>query len=127
MAINFPKLIEMARKASKQSNHRVFSIGAVIFNKRGKILAVGCNDVLKTHPMIRRYHQHRTMHAEADAVLSSRHKVDLEGANILVYRENKAGELRLSRPCDTCQKILKIHGINKVYYTDENTLKYEEI
>jgi deoxycytidylate deaminase len=67
----------------------------------------------------------KTIHAEASAILSCRHKNDLAGSTIVVYRSTKDGCLALAKPCEACTKLMKIYGIKRVIYTKDNTW-YEE-
>jgi len=64
-----------------------------------------------------------THHAELSCV-SGVHKSKTNGASIFVARVNRKGELRLSKPCAMCNKVLKFTGVKKVYYsTNDGSLK----
>lgn len=119
MAINLPKLMNIAREASLVSDHPVFKMGAVLFNKQGRLLSSGRNWHHKTHPMIKKVSLVKSMHAELDAVLGLRH-YDLRGTEIFVYRENNVGEPRMAKPCPMCMTILKSFGVKRAWYTTEN-------
>lgn len=119
--------MSLARNASKSSDHHSHSLGCAVFTRRGRVLSVGCNKLTRTHPLIKRFHAHRTIHAEMDAILSVRHKHDLNGTYLLVYRENKSGMLAMARPCDTCIAIIKLFGISRIFYTTEQGLKQEKL
>lgn len=64
-------------------------------------------------------------HAEQAAILSVRNKVDLTGCKIYVVRirppTSPDGKVGLSRPCMICQQVLLAYGINKAYYTINDT------
>ncbi len=47
--------------------------------------------------------------------------------NIMVIRINSNGELANSRPCYQCTIMLKELGINKVYYSINNTIIHEKV
>lgn len=60
-------------------------------------------------------------HAEMDAVLKARGKIDLQGCKIFVARKRKLdGACAMARPCEICQHILYNYGIRKAYYTISN-------
>lgn len=100
-------------------------IGTVIV-KNKRIVSVGHNRPLKTHPMIRKYNEYKTIHAEIDCIIGYNRDL-LKDAIIYVYREHKDGSLAMSRPCNVCFQILKDIGITKVIYTTENGIKEEKI
>ena len=112
----------LARIQSLKVNFRA-RIGAVLV-KKGKPINVGQNKPYKTHPFIRKYHKHKTIHAEIDTIIGlDRHLVN--GSNLYVYREISNGDLANSKPCEMCMKILKDLGLRRIYYTHEKG--YSEI
>lgn len=121
--MNLPKILSIAKDASKLSDHHSHSIGCAVFDRKGRVLAIGCNKLHHTHPFLRRYNKHKTMHAETNAIFSIRHKHDLKGTSILVYRETKDGELAMAKPCEMCISIIKLFGIKRIFYTSEHGLK----
>ncbi len=84
----------------------------------GAVLSVGfnkrTNSALMDHYAVR---DHQTVHAEVDAVLQVRKNIDLTGAKIYVVRLLKCGETAISKPCGTCQAVLRAYGIKKMVYT----------
>ena len=97
------------------------NITAIIYDKRGKVLAIGKNSYVKTHPL-----QSKTakrvglpnkefLHAEIAAIVKCQ---DLSRAKrILVIRINRAGKTLLAKPCAVCQAALKDAGIKIVDHT----------
>lgn len=92
---------------------------------------MGCN-CEKSHTIQHRYDQkmnyHGTMsklHAEIAALISSG-RVDLSGAEIYIYRENKHGKIASSKPCVSCTQALKDAGVRHVYYTTNGGYAYED-
>ena len=61
------------------------------------------------------------LHAEADLVsrLWGKHYID-NSLKVVVVRLNRHGELRQSKPCKRCDKILKALDVNKVWWSTEN-------
>ena len=94
---------------------------AVIYDKRGRVLSIGENSYVKTHPIMARYGKavgqpdRITLHAEVSAILKC---PDLSKAHsIFVSRFNKQGAPRLAKPCPICQSLIDATGIKHVYYT----------
>lgn len=61
-------------------------------------------------------------HAEVDAILKVRNKIDLTGCKIYVARYKQGQkQVGMARPCATCEIVLRRYGISRAYYTiDEN-------
>ena len=97
------------------------SVTALIFDKRGKILSVGQNSYLKTHPLQARHAavaglpEKQYLHAEVHAITRCR---DLSKAHrIFVARYNKHGQPVLAAPCPVCVSAIKAVGIKNVSHT----------
>jgi len=59
-------------------------------------------------------------HAELDAILAVRSKIDLSGSKIYVarLRKHKGMEpIGMARPCPICERALFAYGIKRAYYT----------
>ena len=117
---------DLAKKVSLTSDHHSHKIGAVI-TKGKAVLAARSNWLFKTHPVYNKINELKTLHAEASAILSARHKNDLQGATIIVYRDLKNGSLANARPCDDCQKLMRAYGIKKMIYTKDNIWMEEKL
>lgn len=100
------------------SNHQVT---ALIYDRRGRILSVGQNSYIKTHPL-QAMHAKKTgmpeklfLHAEIHAITRCR---DLSKAHkIFVSRYNKNGEPVLAKPCPVCISAIRASGIKYVEHT----------
>lgn len=103
----------IAKINSMRSTHPKFKMGCVIHTKDG---AVGGFNQIKTHPKSTApYHM---LHAEIDTILNAvKHKYDLEGATIYIYRETKDGNFAMAKPCDGCMIAIRKMKIAKVVYT----------
>ncbi len=96
-------------------------ITAVIYDKRGRVLSVGQNSYIKTHPL-QKQHAHKVglplkefLHAEIHAItrcndLSKAHKIS-------VFRYSKDGKPALAKPCKVCQSAIDAAGIKVVEHT----------
>ena len=61
-------------------------------------------------------------HAEMDAVLKARGKIDLRGCKIYVARRRKIDQAcAMARPCEICRHVLYNYGIRRAYYTISET------
>lgn len=94
--------------------------GAVIV-RGGQILSIGVNKC-KKNGFIKAYAHHDfcNTHAECDAILKARKKIDLTNSKIYVLRVRRDGKLSNSRPCAMCLKAMKHYGIKRAFYTIDN-------
>ncbi len=95
------------------SGGRVLSVG---YNSRANS---GLQQRYKTNPFC------NSIHAEVDAILNVRRKIDLTGSKIIVVRRLKNDTrnkplLAMARPCMMCSAVLYSYGIRKAIYTIEN-------
>lgn len=95
------------------SGGRVLSVG---YNSRANS---GLQERYKTNPFC------NSVHAEVDAILNIRRKVDLTGSKIVVVRRLRADHenniaLAMAKPCTMCQAVLFAYGIKKAIYTINN-------
>lgn len=94
---------------------------AIIYDKRGRVLSIGKNSYIKTHPKMLEYSKavglpdKKFLHAEVDAIIKCR---DLSKAyKISIFRFNKHGSTLLAKPCPVCQSAIEQAGIKLVEYT----------
>lgn len=92
--------------------------GAVVV-RAGSVLSIGVNkwrnDISLANEMMDDGRSSDvSVHAEIDALSRVGNPV---GATIYIARINKAGEPRLSMPCNACAEALESAGISKVVYT----------
>lgn len=95
------------------SGGRVLSVG---YNSRA---TSGLQERYKTNPFC------NSIHAEVDAVLNVRRKVDLRGSKIIVVRRLRVDSetnmaIAMAKPCSMCQAVLFAYGIKKATYTINN-------
>lgn len=97
---------------------------AIIYDKRGRILSIGKNSYVKTHPIQARYaskvgqDQRIYLHAEIQAIARC---TCLERAHrMLITRFGSRGEPRLAKPCRICEEAIKdLTPIKRVEYTTD--------
>jgi len=103
------------------SERTKFTLTALIKDKKGRILSIGKNRYLKTHP----YQalcaakvglpEKIYLHAEIDAIIRCK---DLSKAySIHIFRYGSEGQPLLAKPCKVCQSAIESSGIKKVYHT----------
>lgn len=114
---NQKSFLNLAQKAAGASEC-VQRHGAVVV-RGGSVLAIGVNkwrnDITLANDM---FDEGRSadvsVHAEIDALSRVSNPA---GATIYIARVNKAGEPKLSKPCNMCAKALDDAGITKIVYT----------
>jgi tRNA(Arg) A34 adenosine deaminase TadA len=96
-------------------------ITAVIYDKRGRILSVGQNSYIKTHPyqaaQAKKAGQpeKQYLHAEIHAIVRCK---DLSRAHkIVVSRWDSKGRPVLAKPCVICASALQAAGIDIIEHT----------
>lgn len=98
-----------------------YQITAVIYDKRGRVLSVGNNSYIKTHPL-QAHHARKAgepyktyLHAEVHAIVKCR---DINKAHSMkIFRFLEDGSPALARPCHTCTSAIRAAGINIVTHT----------
>jgi deoxycytidylate deaminase len=96
-------------------------ITAVIYDRRGRVLSVGQNSYVKTHPL-QAQHARRVgleekvfLHAEVHAIVRCR---DISRAHkIFVSRWDKNGRAMMASPCPVCRSAIEAAGIEIVEHT----------
>lgn len=105
---------------------------------RGKIVGFGVNSE-KTSPMQKFYRKQTSLatipnfidkeHSEINLLRRTYLKdFDMRRVELVVISKRNDGNFRLARPCCTCMRAIKDHGIKNVFYsTNENTIVKEEM
>lgn len=117
--------LSFARSHTHDSSLSAFVTAMIVSG--GRVLSVGYNsransglqERYKTNPHC------NSIHAEVDAILNVRRKIDLSGSKIIVVRRLKNDDienpiLALAKPCPMCQAVLYSYGIRKAIYTINN-------
>jgi len=101
------KHVEAAVKAARKSTC-LHQHGAVIINKKGRVIASG-------------YNKHsKYLHAEVDAVskiYNFRNRQPFHEYTMIVVRYGPT-KLKMSKPCQRCQDFLADIGLSDIYYSD---------
>lgn len=126
----------VAKDIAELSDHH-YRLGCVIVDHH-HIVSSGHNSKTKCHPMQasidKKYFndseilQKGPLHAEVDALLPLIKKnIDLTGATLYVYREDKHHHIAMSRPCPRCMSLIKKCGIRKIKYSTPDGFATEKI
>lgn len=98
-----------------------FDMTAMIYDKRGRVLSVGKNSYVKTHPYQARCARNvglpdkQYLHAEIHAIVRCK---QLERAHrIVVMRFDKTGKPKNAKPCPVCESAIAAAGIKIVEHT----------
>jgi len=98
-----------------------FDITAIIYDKRGRVLSIGKNSYVKTHPYQARCAERvglphkQFLHAEIHAIVRCK-RLD-KAHRIVVMRFDKQGNEMNAKPCPVCQSAIKASGIPIVEHT----------
>jgi len=103
-------------KKTKQQN-----VTAIIYDKRGRVLSIGKNSYIKTHPL-QAHHAERVglpekvyLHAEIAAIVRCK---NLKRAHkILVSRVLRDGSLGIAKPCPVCASAIEAAGIEIIEHS----------
>jgi deoxycytidylate deaminase len=121
---------DKAKNISYLSDFKQVHIGCIAVYKK-HIIGIGYN-TNKTHPLQFIYNKYRDLewngiqpkaklHAEMMCLLSIKNlSVDFSKVKLYIYREDKNGQLALSKPCKACIRAIKDLGIKEINYTDYN-------
>lgn len=100
------------------------NITAIIYDRKGRILSIGKNSYVKTHPLQAKYAKrvgepHKVhLHAEIAAIVKCK---NLNKAyKISVFRFNKQGKPMMAKPCPICMSAIKAANISEIEWTVDN-------
>jgi cytidine deaminase len=113
-------IIRKAAEVSRKSNVIRSRVGAVLFTKKGHIIASACN---------RRYDGNKrlTIHAEAAVIAKAvklRAKQRMDQLFVLVVRTKKASTgICMAKPCLNCAKLLEKSGFITFYSDNDGKIQ----
>ena len=107
--------VALQKRLAAKSDSYPFLHGAILF-KGPRIYSTGFNQPR----YVRWPHLYgvptQTMHAEV-ACIHGIPDETFQGKDILVVRINRSGDLANSKPCNNCQRLMKLKGIRRCYYS----------
>ena len=98
---------EAARRVAERNREVSISVSAVLFDRSGKVVAIGRNKRLAGRG---RLGQH-TIHAEVDVV--SRVRKPSSNLTLVLYRRGA----KVITPCSGCSKVLRSYGVSVCFHT----------
>lgn len=101
---------------SYDSGHRQRHAAALV--DKNRVLAYGFNS-LKTRASVLKhngnFHDRTCIHAEVDAL---RKVHDASGLTLYVASLGRGGEVKNSKPCEDCQRLIDRSGLKRIIYTN---------
>ena len=87
--------------------------------RRNSIISIGRNIPFKSHPIAKQFsYRYNSIHSELNAILNFNYPIrDLYKYYIVNTRIGRNNEIKLSKPCTNCQKLLYAFHIKEIWYT----------
>lgn len=119
------RAISIAKTSQSKARHGTARHGAVII-AGGRTISTGVNidrndpRLMDDNAVRRKY---AAVHAEVAAIRNAGRGANLKGATIYVARVTRTDTPAMSKPCATCQEMLRERGIKKVVYTIDSEME----
>ena len=119
------RFLKLAKHISEWSKDPSTKVGAVI-TKNKRVVSLGFNGFAQNVQDLKERYDDRdwkypaVLHAEVNAIMQVRHKIDLVGTKLWIARltkPNNNNKIALAKPCNGCKEIIIRHGIKRVCYT----------
>lgn len=108
------RCISGAKKLHVHTPHNTFHYSFII--KKRSIVSVGYNNRSKTHPLAEKFgYEYPNLHSELACLINA--NMDAGDCYMINIRFGKGGDIRNSRPCKNCQKVLRHYDMPIVYST----------
>lgn len=105
--IKFNQALDIATQAATNSDMRQ-RLGAVLYDRTKYV--VGWNRGFNVE--VSRRDRPFSIHAEEMCILKGiRVGIEFEVATLVVVRVNRSGDLRISKPCDACCRLIEKVGV----------------
>ena len=123
----------VAKEMSKLSDFPRVHIGCCVVYKH-KVISTGYN-TQRGDPIQKKINVYRfnddvkhCAHAEVMALkpLIGRKDIEFKNVELYLYREYKNGELAMSKPCASCNALIRSLGVRYIYYTGNQSYICEE-
>lgn len=102
-------------------SRRKFDIKATIYDKRGRVLSVGENSYMKTHPwqgkLAKNVGRPEAIYLHAEIAALVKLKDWSKAHRIKVERYDSNGNPVMAKPCEICQSALRRTGIEIIEHT----------
>lgn len=122
-----------AKEIATLSDHH-YHLGCVIVDHH-RIISSGHNSNSKCHRIQKDLdnkffgeESRGPIHAEVAALLPLiKHNINLSGATLYTYREDRHDHIAMSRPCPRCMSLIRKYGIKKIKYTTTDGFVTEKL
>ena len=101
-----------------------YTLTAIIRDRKGRVLSIGKNSYMKTHPIMFRlgktvgYNGEKIhIHAEMDAIIKCRHLDKAYSLEVYNY-SSRSNTYRASKPCSICMSGIKETPIQIVQFSN---------
>jgi hypothetical protein len=129
MNINFERLIEIAYALYDPEEHPIRTFHTSFILNKKKILSIGINNP-KTHTINLRnpkvgnrgeliYDKGMCSELVAIKKLISKSQIRTEKCSLINLRIDKNNKLNCSKPCSSCEKLLKYYSFDEVFYSSK--------
>lgn len=119
------RYLHLAARYARHSGSPRYHLGAVVV-RSGRVLSTGSNR-LKNTPSDLIPRSAWSTHAEEDCLKQLPEKAKGRRLTLYVARVNRAGELRLARPCQRCWNTAVAAGVSKIVYSTMSGIAVERI
>ena len=112
------RFVELGKKIAESSDFGEYRHGAVLV-KGGSVISTSANKNSYAswgNRFRKRDCGHATHHAELGCILGVDRAVT-RGSTVYVARVGKLGNMKISKPCEMCEEVLRHVGVKKVVYT----------
>lgn len=112
----FALAIKTAHQSEGVGKRQCYRMGAVLYHGKKPIIAKPNSN--KNHAINQLFTDRPIrLHAEANVIKSIGINA-CRNKSLFVVRVQKDGRTTMSKPCDSCQELIKLVGIKKVFYTN---------
>ncbi len=115
------KCLHKARKMINFTKFRCKHFSFIV--RKNKIVSIGYNQQYKTHPIAAKYgHRFCSIHSEIHAI--SNYKYDLSECKIINIRLDQWGNMKCSRPCEFCEKLINDNMLKCIYSNEDGFYEF---
>lgn len=123
------KYIEIAKALMPDDGLPQKTYHTTFIVRKGRILKIGLNNTMKTHPLVRKYRYFAKdgvdirdfvgIHSELSAIIKYGRQ-DCSDCTFINVRIDKNGNPTMAAPCSGCCDLLRQVGYKKVFYTNKD-------
>lgn len=119
--MKFARYLEISKSLLDKVDLRQKHFSFII--RKSKILSIGWNSGQPHPKAFELKYKYGCVHSELSAILKGRAN-DYCGCEMLNIRVNIFDEIGHSKPCNTCQNVLKMFGFSKCWYSTPESFNF---